>query len=352
MQNLSAKVCGINDLQVSEYPEGDRPLKAKEVRVSMKRVGICGSDVHYLKHGRIADFVVQAPMVIGHESAGVVMEVGPEVSTLQVGDRVALEPGIACLTCSHCLTGRYNLCPQMKFFATPPIHGSLCHRLVHPAHLCHKLPDELTLEEGAMCEPLSVAVHACVRAGVTANHRIAILGAGPIGLCMLIVTRAYGPCDVVLTDVSDSRLSIAQTLGASGVLNVKGMTPEESTTAIIEQLGGQPDVVFDCCGFEHSMATALHVTKSGGKVCLIGMGCDCMSLKLTSASCREVDIVGIFRYCNTYPACMALLASGRIDVKPLITHRIDLQSSFDADKIREGFATAATPNAIKVMFQL
>ncbi|PIA34164.1 hypothetical protein AQUCO_03800026v1 [Aquilegia coerulea] len=348
-ENMAAWLLGVNNLKIQPYKLP--ALGPNDVKINIKAVGICGSDVHYLKHGRCGDYMVTEPMVIGHECAGIVAEVGSEVKSVVVGDRVALEPGIGCWHCSQCKGGSYNLCPDMKFFATPPIHGSLANQVVHPAELCFKLPENLSLEEGAMCEPLSVGIHACRRANVGAETTVLIVGAGPIGLVTLLAARAYGAPKVVIVDVDSHRLSVAKKLGADAIIQVS--TKSEDIGNEVEQIqkamGVGVDVTFDCVGFSKTMTTALNATTSGGKVCLVGMGHNEMSVPLTPAAAREVDIVGIFRYKNTWPTCLELLSSGKIDVKPLITHRF----GFSQSEVEEAFETSARgSDAIKVMFNL
>ncbi|KAK9094715.1 hypothetical protein Scep_026184 [Stephania cephalantha] len=322
-----------------------------DVRVRMKAVGICGSDVHYLKTLKCAHFVVEEPMVIGHECAGVIEEVGSDVKYLVVGDRVALEPGISCWRCDLCKTGSYNLCPEMKFFATPPVHGSLANQIVHPADLCFKLPDNVSLEEGAMCEPLSVGIHACRRADIGPETNVLIMGAGPIGLVTMLSARAFGAPRVIIVDVDDNRLAIAKNLGADDVvkvsIDIKDVSKE--VVEIQKAMGTAVDVTFDCAGFNKTMSTALSATRSGGKVCLVGMGHNEMTVPLTPAAAREVDVVGIFRYKNTWPLCLEFLRTGKIDVKPLITHRF----GFSQKEVEDAFETSARGgSAIKVMFNL
>ncbi|KAF2315694.1 hypothetical protein GH714_040223 [Hevea brasiliensis] len=317
----------------------------------MKAVGICGSDVHFLKTLRCADFVVKQPMVIGHECAGIIEEVGSEVKHLVPGDRVALEPGISCWRCNVCKKGRYNLCPEMKFFATPPVHGSLANQVVHPADLCFKLPENVSLEEGAMCEPLSVGVHACRRANIGPETNILVMGAGPIGLVTLLAARAFGAPRIIIVDVDDYRLSVAKDLGADGIVKVSTNIQDipEEVLLIHKAMGAGVDVTFDCAGFNKTMSTALSATRPGGKVCLVGMGHNEMTVPLTPAAAREVDVIGVFRYTNTWPLCLEFLRSGKIDVKPLITHRF----GFSQREVEEAFETSARGgSAIKVMFNL
>ncbi|KAF8379401.1 hypothetical protein HHK36_028836 [Tetracentron sinense] len=348
-ENMAAWLVAVNTLKIQPFKLP--PLGPHDVRVRMKAVGICGSDVHYLKAMRCGDFIVKQPMVIGHESAGIIDEVGSEVRSVVVGDRVALEPGISCWRCNLCKDGRYNLCPEMKFFATPPVHGSLANQVVHPANLCFKLPDNVSLEEGAMCEPLSVGVHACRRANVGPETNVLIMGAGPIGLVTMLSARAFGAPRIVIVDVDDHRLSVAKELGANEIVKVSSNIQDvcEEAVQINKAMGTGVDVTFDCAGFNKTMSTALRATSAGGKVCLVGMGHDEMTLPLTAAAAREVDVIGIFRYKNTWPLCLEFLSSGKIDVKPLITHRF----GFSQKDVEEAFETSARGgNAIKVMFNL
>ncbi|XP_030934920.1 sorbitol dehydrogenase-like [Quercus lobata] len=348
-ENMAAWLLGINNLKIQPFKLP--PLGPHDVKIRVKAVGICGSDVHYLKTLRCADFIVKEPMVIGHECAGIIEEVGSEVKKLVPGDRVALEPGISCWRCNLCKEGRYNLCPDMKFFATPPIHGSLANQVVHPADLCFKLPDNVSLEEGAMCEPLSVGVHACRRANIGPETNVLVMGAGPIGLVTMLAARAFGAPRIVIVDVDDHRLSVAKELGADEIVKVSPNIQDvaEEVSQIHKGMEAGVDVSFDCAGFNKTMSTALSATRAGGKVCLVGMGHSEMTVPLTPAAAREVDVVGIFRYKNTWPLCLEFISSGKIDMKPLITHRF----GFSQKEVEEAFETSAGGgNAIKVMFNL
>lgn len=347
--NMAAWLTGINTLRIQPFKLP--PLGPHDAKVNMKAVGICGSDVHYLRKMRCADFIVKEPMVIGHECAGIIEEVGSEVKHLVPGDRVALEPGISCWRCEHCKQGSYNLCPEMKFFATPPVHGSLANQVVHPADLCFKLPDNVSLEEGAMCEPLSVGVHACRRALVGPETNVLVMGAGPIGLVTMLSARAFGAPRIIIVDVDEQRLLMAKKLGSDECIQVStdSRDIDEEVTRIQNAMAGNINVTFDCAGFAKTMSTALKATCAGGKVCLVGMGHDEMTVPLTPAAAREVDIFGVFRYKNTWPLCLEFLRSGKIDVKPLITHRF----GFSQKEVEEAFETSAGGgSAIKVMFNL
>ncbi|WCJ36578.1 Sorbitol dehydrogenase [Euphorbia peplus] len=348
-ENMAAWLLGVNNLKIQPFQLPS--LGPYDVRVRMKAVGICGSDVHYLKTLQCAHFVVKEPMVIGHECAGIIEEVGDAVKDLVPGDRVALEPGISCWRCSFCKDGSYNLCPEMKFFATPPVHGSLANQVVHPADLCFKLPENVSLEEGAMCEPLSVGVHACRRANIGPETNVLVMGAGPIGLVTMLAARAFGAPRIIIVDVDDYRLSVAKDLGADGIIKVSTNMQDiaDEVVLIQEAMGSGVDITFDCAGFNKTMSTALSATRSGGKVCLVGMGHNEMTVPLTPAAAREVDVVGVFRYKNTWPLCIEFLKSGKIDVKPLITHRF----GFSQKEVEDAFETSARGgSAIKVMFNL
>ncbi|KAK8628032.1 hypothetical protein V6N13_063744 [Hibiscus sabdariffa] len=347
--NLAAWLLGIQTIKIQPYHLP--PLGPHDVKVRIKALGICGSDVHHFKTMRCANFIVKKPMVLGHECAGIIEEVGSQVKSLQVGDRVALEPGISCQRCSLCRDGRYNLCREMKFSGSPPNNGSLANKVVHPANLCFKLPDNVSLEEGAMCEPLSVGIHACRRAEIGPDTNVLIIGAGPIGLVTLLAARAFGAPRIVIVDVDDCRLSMAKELGADEIVQVSTNIKDvgEEVVKIQNAMGSRIDVSFDCVGFNKTMSTALSATGVGGKVCLIGLARTELTVPLTSAAVREIDVVGIFRYRNTWPLCIELLSTGKIDVKPLITHRFQ----FSQKGIEDAFQTSAGGgNAIKVMFNL
>jgi len=319
-----------------------------EVLIAVHSVGICGSDVHYLVNGRIGDFIVKSPMVLGHESSGTIVEIGSGVTNLKKGDRVAIEPGVPCRICASCKTGRYNLCPDVKFCATPPHDGTLTRYYVHAADFCYRLPDHVTFEEGALLEPLSVAVHACRRAQVSIGHKVLICGAGPIGLVNLLTAKAMGAAIVCVTDIDEDRLVVAKSFGADFSLKLTAnQDPKLVAEQIAELMGVQPDITIECSGAEQSLQMAIYATKSGGTVQLVGMGKYEATIPIVNALCREVDIRGIFRYANCYPIALSMIASGQINVKPLVTHRFALEDSLKA------FETAKDINSksIKVMIK-
>lgn len=339
--SLVLKTKGVLSLENRKIPEP----KPHEVLVAIHSVGICGSDVHYWKNGAIGDFVVKDPMVLGHESSGVVIKTGDSVKHLKAGDKVCIEPGVPCRRCEFCKGGRYNLCPEVKFAATPPVDGSLSRYYAHDADFCFKLPDNMSLEEGALMEPLSVAVHACRRASVTAGKSVLICGAGPIGLVNLLTCKAMGATQICITDIAENRLDVAKKLGATHHLNVRDLDTHATVAKVKSLLGGNPDITIECSGAESSLRLGIMATKSGGTVMLVGLGAPEVKIPIIDASVREVDIKGIFRYANCYPIAIGLVSSGAVDVKPLITHRFQLE---DAVKAFETSASGAG-GAIKVL---
>ncbi|KAK5874041.1 hypothetical protein PBY51_019024 [Eleginops maclovinus] len=342
--NLSVVLHAQKDLRLEHRPIPEPG--PNDVLLQMHSVGICGSDVHYWQNGQIGDFVLTKPMVLGHEAAGRVVKVGSAVKHLKVGDRVAIEPGVPREMDEFFKKGRYNLSPTIYFCATPPDDGNLCQYYKHSANFCYKLPDNVTFEEGALIEPLSVGIHACRRAGVTLGTTVLICGAGPIGLVSLLVAKAMGASQVIITDLSPERLTIAKELGADFQLTVKrGDAPQQLAKSVEEKLGDQPHVTIECSGVESSIQTAIYATKAGGVVVLVGLGSEMANIPLIHAAVREVDIRGVFRYCNTWPMAVAMLASGKVNVKPLVTHRFPLEQAVQA------FETTRQGLGIKVMLK-
>uniref|UniRef100_A0A673MR35 Sorbitol dehydrogenase n=1 Tax=Sinocyclocheilus rhinocerous TaxID=307959 RepID=A0A673MR35_9TELE len=286
----------------------------------MHSVGICGSDVHYWQNGRIGDFVLKQPMVLGHEASGRVVKVGSAVTHLNAGDRVAVEPGVPREVDEFFKSGHYNLSPSIFFCATPPDDGNLCRYYKHNANF-YKLPDNVTYEEGALIEPLSVGIHACKRAGVTLGCSVFVCGAGPIGLVSLLAAKAMGASQVIIS----------------------GFCP--LPVLVEEMLGCMPQISIECTGVQSSIQTAIYAARSGGVVVLVGLGAEMTTVPLLNAAVREVDIRGVFRYCNTWPVAISMLASKKVNVKPLVTHRFSLEQAVEA------FETTRQGLGVKVMLK-
>jgi len=307
----------VGKMSVREVPR-PRPA-AGEVLIRIRAVGICGSDVHFYEDGRIGRFVVEEPLILGHECAGEVVELGEGVRSLEVGDRVAVEPGYACGHCPQCKRGSYNLCPDVQFMAAPPVHGAFRQYLTAPAHYCFRLPQHVSFEEGALIEPLAVGCHAIRQANLRPGERVAVLGAGPIGLVTAAAANATGASEILVVDIVDGRLEAARQMGATHVVNSK--TDPDWLAA--DRYETWADVTFECAGVPATIQQSFRVAALGGRVAWIGVGADMVELPVTYMTMKELVVVGIFRYANAHPIAAALLATRKVDLRPLITHRFE-----------------------------
>ncbi|MBX0322135.1 NAD(P)-dependent alcohol dehydrogenase [Halomicroarcula sp. F13] len=313
-----------------------------DVLVAVRDVGICGSDVHYYEHGRIGDYVVEDPLVLGHESAGEVVEVGENVTGLEPGDRVALEPGVPCRRCAHCKRGDYHLCEDVTFMATPPHDGAFTEYVAWPSDFAYKLPDSVSTAAGALCEPLSVGIHACRRGDVGTGDTVLITGAGPIGLMVMEAARAAGATDVVVTDVVEEKLSFAEERGADLAVNVAETDLETAVDDYTDGVGA--DVVVEASGAEPSIRSTLDAVRRGGTVVLVGLADEAnVPFDVLEVIDNEIDVHGSFRYKNTYDAAVDLLADGVVDVEGIV----DFESSLD--DIDDAFQRAMDPTVVKGM---
>ncbi len=319
---------------------------ARDVRIRIHTVGVCGSDVHYYRHGAIGPFVVLEPMILGHEAAGVVEEVGSSVTTLRVGDRVCMEPGVPDPHSRATRLGLYNLDPAVRFWATPPVHGCLRPNVVHPEAFTFKLPDNVSFAEGAMVEPLAVGMHAANKAQLQPGDVAVVLGAGPIGMVTALAAVAGGCSRVFITDILAPKLELAATLGPITPVNVRS----ENLGDIVRRAtaGWGTDVVFDAVGLPQSVAQALDVLCPGGRVVLIGMPGAPVPFDVVAAQVKEARIETIFRYAHVFPRALALMGSRRIDVRPLITDRYAFADSIAAFD----YASAMKPTSVKVQIEL
>jgi L-iditol 2-dehydrogenase len=324
----------------------DRPEPAaEEALVRIERVGICGSDVHYYEHGHIGDYVVDAPLVLGHESAGVVEAVGDDAERLEPGARVALEPGVPCRRCEHCRRGEYNLCPDVTFMATPPDDGAFADYVAWPADFVYELPDAVSLTEGALIEPLSVGVHVARRAGVGVGDSALIAGAGPIGLLAMEALRAAGASEVYLSDVVDSKLDLARERGADATVNGAESDLREEVGRLTDGRG--VDVAVDAAGVESTVRGCLDAARRGGTVVLVGLGAtEDVPVDTGALVDDELDVLGSFRYRNTYGPAVDLLTDGAVDVAGIV----DFESSLD--RVDEAFRRAGDPEVVKGMIRV
>ena len=311
---------GAGDLVVEE--RADPVPGPHDVLVRVRSVGVCGSDVHYYEHGRIGSYTVESPLVLGHEPSGEVVEVGAQVDRSRIGERVSLEPGVPDFTCAECRAGRYNLCPNVRFFATPPIDGAFAELVAVNEQFAHPVPESLSDDAAALLEPLSVGLWACRKAGVTAGSRVLVTGAGPVGLVAAQAARALGAAEVTVTDVNPHRLKLAADLGATSTVDV--------STVSLAQSGVEPDVLLECSGHPAATAEALTAVARAGRVVLVGMGSDVMPLPVSRIQEYELTITGTFRYAHTWPAAIALAASGRVELDRLVTGHYGLDQVGEA----------------------
>ncbi len=295
-----------------------------QVVVKMEYVGICGSDVHYFHSGRCGAYVVgEEDFMLGHECAGTVTEVGKGCKTLRVGDRVALEPGVTCGECEFCKSGRYNLCPDVQFLATPPVQGCYEDYIAFPENMCFKLPDNVSTRAGALIEPLSVGLHAANQGGVTLGDTVLILGAGCIGLVTMMACKAHGASTLIMADLVDARLEKAKKLGATHVIN---SGREDIFEAVKKITGGKgAEKVFEAAGSAVTIAQTPHLVKRGGTIVLVGIAAqEEITYNFAQIMDKEATIKSVFRYRNIYPQAIAAVAGGVIDVEKIVTHEFDL----------------------------
>lgn len=320
----------------------DEPLGPRDVRIALRTVGVCGSDVHYYEYGRIGPFVVEEPMVLGHEASGRIVEVGSEVEGLQVGDRVCMEPGIPDPNSKATRLGIYNLDPAVRFWATPPVHGVLRPTVVHPAAFTFKLPDNVSFEEGAMVEPLAVGMHAAMKAQIKPGDVAVVMGAGPIGMLQALAALAGGCSEVILTDVQQPKLDLAATLGPITPVNVREQDLTEVVNDKTDNWGA--DLVFECSGNEQAAAGVFDVVAPAGCVVFVGIPMNPVPYDVPAAQIKEARIENVFRYAHVYPRALSLMGSGQLDVKPLITDKFSFSESVEAFD----YALHMPPSSVKV----
>lgn len=326
------KVAVMNGIGKMGYVEREVPQPAdNEVLVKLEYVGICGSDIHYYETGRIGDYVVKPPFVLGHEPGGVVVEVGKNVKHLKIGDRVALEPGKTCGHCEYCKEGKYNLCPDVVFFATPPVDGVFQEYVAHEAALCFKLPDNVDTMEGALIEPLAVGFHAANQGGAHAGQTAVIFGAGCIGLVSMMALKAEGVSKVYVIDIMQKRLDKALELGATGVINSMDKNVQDEISRLTEGKG--VDLVIETAGMEITTRQAIHIAKKGSTIVLVGYSkTGEMTLPLSLALDKELTFKTVFRYRHIYPMAIEAVASGKVNLKGIVSNVFnfdDIQNAMD-----------------------
>jgi L-iditol 2-dehydrogenase len=297
-----------------------------EALVRVRAVGLCGSDVHYYEHGRIGPYVVTGPIILGHEAAGEVVAVGSEVRHLKEGQRVTIEPGATCGRCEYCKSGRYNLCPDVRFLATPPIDGAFCEYITMRADLLFPIPDSMSFEKAALIEPLSVGLHAVRRGDLRTGETVVIMGMGPIGMMTLLAAKAAGAGRVIGVDLEPFRLERALQIGADGVINLREEDGQEALLRLTE--GRKADLAIETAGNGRAAQSAVQAVRRGGRVVLVGLPQEeATPFNIPYIVDNEIDIRGVFRYHNTYPTGVAVMAAESLNLDPIITDRMTLEET-------------------------
>lgn len=333
-------VLALRDIDLPQEPGPD------DVRIAIDTVGVCGSDVHYYTHGRIGPFVVEAPMVLGHEAAGIVTDVGARVTGLKPGDRVCMEPGIPDAGSRAARLGLYNVDPAVTFWATPPVHGVLTPHVVHPAAYTYRLPDHVSMAEGAMVEPFAVGMQAATKARITPGDTAVVIGAGPIGIMVALAALAGGCAEVLVADLAQPKLDIA---GAYPGIRTVNVARQPLAEAVAEMTGGWgADVVFECAGAARAWDGIMALPRPGGAIVAVGLPVGPVPFDVAAASTREIRIETVFRYAHQYDRAIALIAAGKVDLRPLISATYPFSDSIAAfDR-----AVEARPTDVKIQISL
>lgn len=329
------------DIEVKQIPI-PKP-KRNEALVKVHCIGVCGSDVHYYEHGRIGRYVVEKPIILGHEVSGTVIEIGEDVKNLQIGDRVAIEPGIPCGECPHCRSGRYNLCDAVEFMATPPFDGAWAEYVTVNSDFLFKLPDDVSFEEGALIEPLSVGFHAMRRGNVGPGDTLLITGLGPIGLLTIEAAKMFGVTEIYGSDVVGFRRDLALEMGVKAVLDpTKGDLLEQFR----EVSGNKIDVLIETSGNAQAVSETIRLVKRGGKIVYVGLPTvDQVPMDMTAMIDAEIDMLGVFRYVHTYADAIQSLAHPLVDLTKVITDQYSLNEIKTAVEV----ALNEKEKSIKVM---
>lgn len=314
------KVAIMTEAKKMEFVEKDIPkVESSEVLVKLEYVGICGSDLHFYRDGRLGNWVPDSPLTLGHEPGGVVVEVGEDVTDFSVGDRVAIEPGVPCGNCEMCKKGLYNLCSQMSFMAIPnEREGVFSEYCAHPANMCYKLPDNVSTLEGALCEPLAVGFHAFNMSQAKIGQSAVVLGCGCIGLVTIMVLKAAGINEIYAVDIIEKRLTKAEELGVTKAIRAN----KEDVLKFIQALpSGGVDHVFETAGTKGTALLTSKLIKKGGAVTLIGMSPEAEILfDIGSLMDKEAKLHTVFRYRNLYPTAIKAVSEGTIPLKTIVSH--------------------------------
>lgn len=339
LRNRAAVLTDIGNIRIEDREIPD--IGPDEVLVRVDAVGVCGSDAHYFRHGRIGQYVVETPLVLGHETAGTIVAVGAASGNHHIGDHVAIEPGIPCGRCSECRIGRYNLCPGVIFHATPPVDGTLQQFIAVRADYAFTLPAQMNAEHGALVEPLAVAIWASQKGGIRPGSRVLVTGCGPVGLLAVQAARAFGASHVMATDIDPAKLDLARELGADEVIFAPSLS---------DFVGAPFDVHIECSGNLRASRDGIALLGAGGTAVLVGMGdSHGLDVPVSWIQEKELTVTGVFRYANCFPLAIDFIATGKVLVEPLISGRYSLDSASNAIDTAGGtgvFKTLILPNAV------
>jgi D-xylulose reductase len=335
-----------NKLSLRDYPVSEM-VGPDDVKIAIKACGICGSDIHYYLNGRIGDFIVSEPMILGHEASGTVLETGANVKNLKAGDKVCMEPGIPDFKSLETLKGMYNLDPAVRFWATPPVHGCLRETVVHPASLTFKLPANVGFHEGALVEPVAIGVYSAKKARIAPGDTALVLGAGTIGIATALAAEAAGCSKVYIADVKTGKLDFVNEHYRDKLetidLNQTGVQAFFAGRGI-----GGVDIVFEASGSAKVYEKICAYPVPGGRMVLVGMPGGPVPLDVVAMQVKELSIETIFRYANMYPRVINMIGSGSLDVKPLVTKRYSFADSVAAFE----YAATLPEKDVKIMVDL
>ena len=323
-----------------------KEVHSNDVKIKMHTVGICGSDVHYYTHGKIGPFVVKEPMVLGHEGSGTVIKVGSNVSSLKVGDRVCIEPGVPDVYSKEYMKGLYNLDPKLTFWATPPDHGCLTPEVVFPSNFVFKLPENVSYAEGAMIEPLAVGLQAAEKAKIIPGETALVMGCGPIGLVIALTALAGGCSKVFIADIVSEKLKMCN--------NFENLIPidlnKDDPAGVIKKNTNNwgANIIFEASGATKAYETIFDSICPAGRVVIVGNPMNPIPMDFATLLTKEIEIKTVFRYAHQYERAINLLSSNKIDVKPMITDTVAFDDSIKA------FERAAKnlPEDVKIQIQL
>ncbi|MDY3121974.1 NAD(P)-dependent alcohol dehydrogenase [Suipraeoptans intestinalis] len=324
------KACVLTGKRKLEWTEREIPQPGKgEIQIQLKHVGICGSDLHFYQEGRLANWELKEPLILGHEPGGVVSAIGEGVEGFDIGDKVAIEPAVPCGKCENCRKGHYNLCKNIKMLAIPKERdGVFSEYCIHDATMCYKLPEKVGTMEGGLIEPLCVGLHGAEISNAKIGETAIILGSGCIGLCVLMSLKARGVEEIYVADVLDKRLERAKELGATRVFN----STRESIEEFAKKLpGGGADQVYECAGNRITTLQTCRLIRRAGKVTLVGVSPEpVLELDIATLNAMEGTIYTMYRYRNLYPQAIKAVESGAIPLKKIVSHVFEFQNCVDA----------------------